>query len=227
MMSNVFLVKLSETDKLVIFAFLMLFILVFVLIGYLGFIVLRIMKHQGKKVDEYTHDVVVTKVIKDKKHFQTYASKKNWILFFKQSYIPLLIILFGTLVLIIRNAVTNDFAYNIFDYKKTGFNTIFFVWDFGNVEKYTTQIFGFTVLKQWPDVINTPHFEAEAWASYIFFFSMLIGGAWYLITVQRAIARTWRIHVLKNQIYSKKLDGYNFYNSPNPTDNSNNKNITL
>ena len=63
------LVSLSENDKRLIFALLLVFILVFVLIGYIGFLITRVMKWQGKKLDHVVADPVVTRVITDKKHF--------------------------------------------------------------------------------------------------------------------------------------------------------------
>ena len=45
------LIQLTETDKRVLFALFIIIILLFVLIGYLGFIVTRVMKRQGQKLD--------------------------------------------------------------------------------------------------------------------------------------------------------------------------------
>ena len=109
------LLSLSENDKRLIFALLLVFILVFVLIGYIGYLITRVMKWQGKRLDTITADPVITRVITDKKHFIRYARKKNWRLFFKQSYISILIMLTGALVLILRNAFTSDWAYNVWD----------------------------------------------------------------------------------------------------------------
>ena len=72
------LVSLSENDKRLIFALLIVFVLVFVLIGYIGFLITRIMKWQGKKIDAVVADAVVSRVITTKKHFKEYARKKNW-----------------------------------------------------------------------------------------------------------------------------------------------------
>lgn len=208
---NIF-VSLSPTDKRVIFFLLLLIILLLVALAYLGYIIKRIMIHQGKKVDDITHDAVITRVVDNRAHFVKYASKKNWILFFKQSYIPLLIILFGTLVLIIRNAVTQDFSYDVFDYHKTGFSTILFLWDFSNPDNYA-KVFFLTLLAKWPDLLNTPHFEAEAWASYIFVPCVFVGGAWYLFSVQKALARTIRIHKLKKTLFAKDLGNVSLVNT--------------
>ena len=199
------LISLSENDKRLIFALLLVFILVFVLIGYIGFLITRVMKWQGKKLDHVVADPVVTRVITDKKHFKRYARKKNWRLFFKQSYIGVLILLTGGLVLLFRDIFTHDFAYQVFDHKTTGFGTILFVWDFSSCFKFQS---GSLVLN-WPVLINTPHLVAEAWASYIFVTCLIVGGLWYLIALQALIARTIRMYHLSTSAFEKTLEGFN------------------
>lgn len=199
------LISLSENDKRLIFALLLIFILVFVLIGYIGYIITRIMKWQGKKLDTLVADPVITRVITNKKHFIRYARKKNWRCFFKQSYISILIILVGALVLLIRNLVTSDFSYNVFEHQKTGFGTVLFVWDFSNCFKKE----GASILFSWPQLINSPHFEVEAIVSYIFMTCMVIGGIWYLIALQSLISRTIRMYSLSTSAFEKTLEGFN------------------
>ena len=199
------LVKLTENDKRLILALLLIVILLFVIIGLIGALIIKVMKKQGKKLDSLTYDVVKSHLITDKKKFKKYARRKNWRLFFLESWKPLLIMFVGSLVLIIRDAVTRDFSYNVFDYKVTGFNTFFFVWDFSHIFKALEGGFVF----KWPPLISTPHWSNPAWASYIFMPCMIVGGVWYLIAVQSVIARTLRMHELMDSIYEKSLEGYN------------------
>ena len=227
------LVSLSENDKRLIFALLLVFILVFVLIGYIGFLITRVMKWQGKKLDHVVADPVVTRVITDKKHFRRYARKKNWRLFFKQSWIGVIILLFGGLVLLFRDIFTHDWAYNVFDYHKTGFGTILFIWDFS---KCITKPEGMGLVLNWPELINTPHLEGQAWASYIFVSCLIVGGLWYLIALQALIARTIRMYKLCSSAFDKTLEGFNQnqqaatiaaakYPDNNQNDNSGNINL--
>ena len=208
-MFNVY-IALTDKDKRII---LMLFLLLVVLIAFiavLGAIITRVMRWQGKRMDDLTHDVVVTNVIDNKKAFLRYARTKNWYLFFKQAWIPLLIMVVAALTLIIRNTATNDWSYNLLDYEKTGFNTLFFIWDLKDPEIYHN-FFGMNLICDWPKIINYPHFSIEAWASYLFFFGMLVGGTWYLVSLQCVIARTIRMYQLSYDLYRKSLDGYNKY----------------
>lgn len=198
------LISLSENDKRLIFALLIVLILVFVLIGYFGFLITKVMKWQGKKLDSLVADPVVTHVITNKHHFIRYARKKNWRLFFKQAYIPILIMITGALVLLIRDAIMKDFAYNVIDHEKTGFGTLLFLWDFSSCFKRE----GAALIVNWPVLINTPHFSVDAIVSYIFMISMIVGGAWYLVVLQSLISRTIRMYYLSTKAFEKSLDGF-------------------
>ena len=215
-----FLVQLSENDKRLIFAILIIFIFVFVLIGYIGYLITRVMKWQGRKLDTLVGDVLQTRVITTKKHFFRYARKKNWRYFFKQAWIPLLIILTGFIILIIRNAIAHDFSYNPFN-KETGFGSLLFLWDFSGVFKRE----GGSMLVSWPVLVNSPHFVLEAWGGYLFTIFILVGGVWYLIVLQALISRTIRMFVLSTKAFEKNLDDFNqnvqYPNNPNGSNNAN------
>ena len=86
------------------------------------------MKWQGKKMDTLVHDAVITRVVADKKHLRRYGRKKNWNLFFKQAWPPLLVLIIAFLFLVIWCSVRKDFNYNLFDHNKTGFSTILYLW---------------------------------------------------------------------------------------------------
>lgn len=204
------LISLSEKDKRVILIFFLLIIVAIAFIAIIGAIITRVMKWQGKRMDDLTHDVVVTNVIDNKKDFLRYARIKNWYTFFKQAWKPLLILSATSLVIIIHNGATNNWQYDMLDYEKTGFNTLFFIWDFNDPNIYHS-FFGIKMICDWPTIINYPHFSLEAWASYLFFFGMIIGGAWYLVALQCVIARTIRMYKLSYDLYRKSLDGYNKY----------------
>lgn len=205
---NLFLLSLSENDKRLIFAILIIFILVIILIGYIGFLITRVMKWQGKKMDTLVADVLVTRVITNKHHFLRYARKKNWRLFFKQSYIAIILILLGFIVLLIRDAIYKDFSYNPFN-KDNGFGTLFFMWDFSVCFRRE----GISLIVNWPALINSPHFVAEAWGGYAFAVLVIFGGLWYLIALQSLIARTLRMYKLFTTAFEKNLDGFNQNNA--------------
>lgn len=217
-MFNLF-ISLSDKDKRVILIFFLLIIVTIAFIAVCGAIITRVMRWQGLRMDDLTHDVVVTDVIENRKQFYRYARIKNWRLFFLQSWKPLVIILASVLILLLRNAITRDWTYDLFDYKVTGINTLFFILDFQDPSIYHT-FFGITLICDWPKTISTPHFSIQAWASYLFFGGLTVGGIWYLISVQCVVSRTIRMYKLAQQMYHKSLEGYNKYDqykNPAPT----------
>ena len=201
------LIALTENDKRVILALLLLLVLVFVLIGFIGTIIVRVMKHQGKKIETAVHDAVITRVIVDKKHFKQYAYKKNNQFFFQETWIALLLIAIAWLALLITCIIRKDWQYDLFDHQKEGFTTLFWLWDFSDCYG---EFFGIRILNKWPTtLINSPHFSPDAIGYYIFVPFFLTGVIWYLIAVQRYIARLIKIHKLASSIYSKSLENYN------------------
>ena len=211
---NKILISLSDGDKRLIFALLLILIVVLVFIGLLGYLLMRIMKFQSKKMDTLVHDAVVTKVVNNKKHFIRYGRNKNWAYFFKQAYIPMIIIVVGFIVLIIHNSIYNNWSYNPFS-TYDGFGTLFFTWKLsGDYTEGSLIKFAKLVLD------NTPHFDAIAWCGYIFGPCIIVGGTWYLVAVSSLLARTVMLYKRSKTIYEKSLEGFN----QNETLNNNNPN---
>ena len=205
-MNPLFLLKLSENDRRIIIAVLFAIIIIFVLVGLLGSLVIRIMKWQGKKCDELISDVVVNRIVTTPAQLKSYARKKNSRHFIKQAWIPVVLILTGSILLIIHNAVFGKWNYNPFN-TKDGFGSLFFVWDFGTI--FTKPESGAGVLVNWPKLINEPHFEAKALFSYFIVPCYIVGGVWYFFIAQGYLARTLRAHKLSKTVFDKSLENYN------------------
>jgi len=217
-----FLISLTENDKRILIAIGLLFILVFVIVGYIALIVERVMKHQAKKVGIMMHNVVAAKVITTPRSFVKFGRKKNNRLFFKQSWIPFLILLFALFIYILYGAITRNWGLNIFDYKKgEGFGTLLFIWNFKDPNIYVTW-FGIRIIGKWPPLINTPHFVGTAWASYLIVPCLFVGGAWLLVTVQAHISRTFRIKKLSKTVFSPTLDNVQISSPLQQNNNQNN-----
>ncbi len=197
------LISLSESDKRIFFAILIVAILVLVLLGYLGYLLVKLMKWQGKKMDTLIHDVVVTKTITNRGHLIRYGRKKNWALFFKQAYVPLIIIAVGFIILLIRNSINGDFTYNPFSVEN-GCGSILWTWKLSN-EFVGGDLIKFNVIV----LDNQPHFVAEAWAGYIACPCFLIGGLWYLITISALMGRPIKLYIRSREVFEKSLDGFN------------------
>ena len=94
---------------------------------------------------------------------------------------------------------------NPFD-QYTGFATLLFVWDFSTIIQVPET--GAGLLLNWPQLINTPHVEAEAWVSYVFVPIALVSGIWYLVTVQAFIARGLQIKKLGQKIFGEQIENF-------------------
>ncbi len=199
------LLTLSDNDKRLIFSLLLIVIVTLVLIALLGYILVKVMKWQAKKMDTLIHDVVVYGVITDKKKLIKYGRAKNWAYFFKQAYIPLLIIILGIIMLIIRCSITNDWNYHFFS-TENGFGTIFWTWKASGT--FSGNEFDLIRFQQ---IIldNTPHLVGDAWASYIAGPCFFGGGLWYVISVMSLLARTFMLYKRSKEVFEKSLDGFN------------------
>jgi hypothetical protein len=232
------LIKLTENDKRVIIALLFAIILLFVIIGLLGSLIVRTMRWQGKKCDTLVSDVVTNHIVKTPHQLRKYAAKKNIRHFLKQAWIPIIIILVGVATILIRNAITKDWSYDLLNYNNgtkneggTGFGTLLWIWDFKDPDSYTT-VFGLKVLAKWPPLYNNPHFVMEGIYSYVAIPFLVIGSIWYLVVAQAYLARTIRMHKLSKQVFEKSLEGFNgntqiLGQNPQPTDNQNNTEINI
>ena len=204
-MISVMLIKLTESDKRIIFVLLAVLILLLVLIAYIGYLVTVVMKWQGKKINNYVTDPVVNNVITNEKDFKRYAKKKNLLVFYHQARIPALVLAVGIIFYIVASSIVG--YQNPFDYH-TGFATLFFIWDFSTIISKPES--GVGVLLNWPTLINTPHFTNEAWVSYVFVPIALIGGIWYLLTVQAFIARYLQINKLAQKIFAERIENFTY-----------------
>lgn len=233
------LIQLTETDKRVIFAFFLLLILLFVIVGYIGLLITRVMKSQGQKIDTKVYDVVVTRVVTNKKEFKKYARKKSYKMFYKAAQIPMIILVMSGLCILLHFLI-NNFQYGLFD-ARHGFSTILFLWNFNDPD-ITAEIFGIKLLAKWPPLyeeIGKPQFVAEAIPSYLGVIGLVVGGLWYFYVIQAFIARSLRINKLSDSIFEKSLEGYNVNTqnmivpnqqvnqNPNPQPQQNNTNINL
>lgn len=207
-MNPVLLIQFTENDKRIIIALCIVIILVFVIIGLLGSLVVRTMKWQGKRCDSLVSDVVTNRIVTTPHQLRKYANAKNARCFLKQAWIPLILMIVGVLIIVIRDAVLNNWAYNPFNIDD-GFGSLLFVWKltYNNPEEYTI-IFGVKILAKWV-LINEPHFVAEGICAYIAIPFAIVGALWYLVAAQAYLARTIRSWKLSKTVFEKSLEGFN------------------
>lgn len=201
------LIKFTENDKRLIIALLLVLILIFVLAGYIGMLITRLMKWQGKKVDDMMHDITITNVVSDKKSFRRVAHKKSWRYFFKKSWIPILILVVAIAFFLIFQSFY-DFKYEIFNYETTGFDSLLFIWKDTGEKHAFLEVLGLEVTTT-INLVHSPEFKLDAIWSYIFVPLLLTGAIWYLVYVQCLISRAIRIYQLSRKVYDKSMDDVN------------------
>ena len=226
MINTSFLLLISEKTKMiltVVAIILLVFIVLFLILGLVGKLIESTMEIQGKKVDRYMTNVVISRICDNPKEFDKIAKLKNKICFFRSSIAPIIIGIFAFLTwLIYHIAIGGEWDQSIFD-TKTGILSLFYIFDFSKA-KYVPPL-GFDGIA----ISNRPHFvEWPAIINYFVFILGLISIVWYLINVQAYVARLYRIKKLKQTIYSKDLsqiDITHFYNlnkvNAHPNNNSN------
>jgi hypothetical protein len=194
-------------QKLLIFVFIIvvLFILVFAFLGWLGKCA---MIQQSKRMEEEMYSIYNSKIIPESKRFGQVAWIKNYRVMFKQFFFPVLIALVTILWVWLYGVFTGDktiilefFKYGV---GERGFLTLFLILDFANIP--SSNFFGLTVWSNFPPVLNTPHFVLSAWPNYITGVLSLASIIWMSVSAQAFIARSFKIRTLRQKAYSINID---------------------
>ena len=177
-------IKLSENTKKALIILFLIFIILFVLIGYISMAVEGVMKKQGSKADEMLSDVVKAEYFDKEKPFRKFAWKKNMKVFHLDARIPFLILLGAWFTYLLFCLFSGKWGYNPLN-RVDGFGTLLFKFGEWPKEKF----FGITLISGWPQVVEKPHFEAIAIFSYIFVPANTVGIGWFLFCTQSYIDR--------------------------------------
>lgn len=194
------LIKLTENDKRLIIVLLLLVILLFVIVGYISLLVKKVMTRQGSKVDGMLKNVVDAKIFDNEKDFVKFGIKKNLRVFYKEAWIPFVIIASGFVFLLLYCLFSGNWQPGVFS-AETGFGSLF-----PKLEWPKTTFFGMTIVNAWPNVVRHAAFKGAAWYSYLFVPAEGVGMIWFLVCTQAYIARSLRIYKIARGIYRKKLD---------------------
>lgn len=227
-------IQLTENDKRLIIVLLLVFILAFIIIGYLSLFVKKIMQFQASRADDMLADVYNSGVCNTERKLRNYGIRKNWRLFFKQASIPFIILASAWLLFLIyfilivdRDLTINDifgFTTRVItrgdgrEVPITGIGTLFYQFDWSKRDSVQT-LLGLTIYGK-PEIIHEPTFVWSGWFSYIFVPANLVGLVWLLVDVQAYIARSFRIFKLSSTLFKKTLD-----KKPMPLDQQVNKQL--
>ncbi len=183
-----------------------LVLLALALVGGIGWLFETLIKKYGDQVDAETWKIYETRTVNTPKEFAKIAFKKSHRQAFKDYFWALLTIglmfglLFGYMAFMNDPALIQD----LFNYETRGFNTIFPIFDWGNIP--TNTFFGLNIISDWPTLLNVPRFVPEATISYVIFLLALFGGLLLTRATLALIGRTLRIQNKRNQIFMKNLD---------------------
>jgi hypothetical protein len=189
-----------------LYILLALIFLTLALIGGIGWLFETLIKKYGDQVDAETWKIYETRTVNTPKEFARIAFKKSHRQAFKD-YLWALFTLGSTVGLLFAYmTMFNDpsFIDDLLNYQTRGFNTIFPIFDWGNIP--TSEFFGLQIISDWPILLNVPRFVPEATMSYILFLLGLLGSLLTIRATLALIGRTIRIQTKKNQIFMKNLD---------------------
>jgi hypothetical protein len=201
-------VQMSENDKRMLIIFMIVLILFLIILGLIGMAIRKTMSFQARRIDKEMSDPVRYHVVTDQKHFRDLALKKSNRVYYRQALVPFLAFAMSALFYVFYNWGAQEWGADLFG----RYSTLFFIWDFGNSDNYTT-FFGMTILNKWPALLQSPCLVPEYWASYIIVTLWIFSLGWYLIASQAYIARFFMIFKREATVYDKSLEGYNYYNS--------------
>ncbi len=194
---------MNENDRRALIIVIVLLLFIFLILGLIGMAIRAILLHQSKAADTLMYDVAVTHVVNNPADYRKLGRKKNARLFFRQSFIPFLVIALGVLIWVIYSSITSTFDHNIFE----EFADLLFLWDFKNPDNYTV-VFGITLLAKWPDLIEGhPTFAVEHLASYVEVILIVGGSLAYLYAAQGFMVRALTINRRSQEVFEKSLKG--------------------
>ncbi len=197
----------------------------FVIFGLIGRLIQIIMEKQGKGVDHDMANLVISKLVDNKKDFKSIATYKSKKRFFKATIPAFIFLLISLILYLIHGFITNNFLESIFD-NETGVASLFYKLDWSSFKYYPP------LGVDWNNLvwIKPNVFTDLRIFNYFIFLFLLIGVIYYLVCVQAYIARLFRINKLSKTIYSvnlDKIDLQSFYDSKiKNVDNQNNSSTT-
>ncbi|MCH5172207.1 MAG: hypothetical protein J1F31_05225 [Erysipelotrichales bacterium] len=203
----IYLVKLTETDKRILITAFLAIILVFLLIGLVVNIVRKIMAHQGRAVDTYMYDMLKAKVVTTPREFRKISFIKNFQILYKKITLPIILLAIAFVICLIRYFITKDEFFVTYFTIEKGIGSLFYKWDWAEAEKATILNIKTFIPSNWPDALNTPHFESNVSSimAYCSFPFLLVGLILYFNHLLAFISRSIQTRKLSKTFFQKDL----------------------
>lgn len=191
---------LSESDKRVLIALILIVILVLIIVGYLVKLIKYIVKQQAHYIDKAMYDILDANLITEKKMFFKVAWEKSRRKFYFDARIPMIVLLLSLALILIYQTVIGNYS-----------------WEFVGNYLYdasfdlhwpTEKFFGMTLISDWPSISRASAFHFDkvgAWISYIFFITALYGTIHFLVCTCALMARDIYTIKIGNEYFHKDL----------------------
>lgn len=197
-----YLIQLSESDKRVLIAICLIFIILIILFGYLVKLIKYILNKKADYVDNSMYDLLDANFIEDKKLFRKISWKKNNLKFYFEARLPLFFILLSLFMIFLYMCIA---GFN-FDFIIKYNNQLKFSLDWSNTGDL---LLGFIpVWAEWPTINKVPVFyfdQVEAWLTYIFDIGIIYGSLHFFFCSTVLLARNIRTISVSNEYFKKDL----------------------
>lgn len=197
-----YLIQLSESDKRVLIAICLIFIILIILFGYLVKLIKYILNKKADYVDNSMYDLLDANFIEDKKLFRKISWKKNNLKFYFEARLPLFFILLSLFMIFLYMCIS---GFN-FDFIIKYNNQLKFSLDWSNTGDL---LLGFIpVWAEWPTINKVPVFyfdQVEAWLTYIFDIGIIYGSLHFFFCSTVLLARNIRTISVSNEYFKKDL----------------------
>lgn len=197
---------LSQNDKRLLFVLLIVFVILFILLGLIGALIRKVSGTFARRMDYEIHDAVTKRVIKTPEQLKKYGRIKNRRRFFMEAIPPFLIALASLLIFLVSAFITGVWTRDYFG----EFSTLLYLWDWADPDIHTS-FFGLDIIREFPPLINEPHFVMEYLPSYILVPTWITAIVYYLIVIQAYIARWSMTNKRAHTVFEKSLDGFNHF----------------
>lgn len=198
---------LSKTEKIILVVFCLLFLIIVLFIGLLTDLFKNSQKKKGLLIDQELNGYVKYGFVKDPAGFKKVGNSKNQILFFKEAFIPIMIII-GSLILILVYCSVQKISFNyIWSVYYDMLLKIEWHWDYNSFIPHPLE---------WP-YINTEtsftfHGDLNSIIAYLFLVLFIVGFIGLVISTCQYIAREKRIKEKAKVIFNESLDNFGMQN---------------
>ncbi|MCQ2741769.1 MAG: hypothetical protein MJ239_00480 [Bacilli bacterium] len=205
-------IEVSENDRRLLVFLIIFLLLTLAIAGGVGYLIRKTMSYQSKRVNSLCTKVLTTKVVCEEKHYKQYASKKSSILYFKQSFIGVVIGIAGLLLWVISSAIMQSWGENMFYYFGNDLFYIFGVnetsqsWNFLNITFHTLV------------VVNNggagPIFVPEHIPYYLETIFFVTSFCWIMVATQAFVSRYFAIQKFAKEAADRTLKDFTFASTP-------------